>query len=75
MRSENTRGRKAYFIEFAESVREVAKMPVMVTGKFRSLEEIEDALNSGDHDMIGLGRPLRRLSYRPSFSANSAHLA
>ncbi len=56
-RSGSTIEREAYFVEFARSVRDVARMPVMVTGKFRSAEGMEDALNGGDLDMVGLGRP------------------
>ena len=36
----------------------MAKMPVMVTGKFRSVEGMVDSLNGGDLDMVGIGRPV-----------------
>lgn len=55
---ESTRKREAYFLEYAEAIRKVAKMPMMVTGGFRSRAGMEAALESGDCDMIGLGRPL-----------------
>lgn len=55
---ESTRKREAYFLEYAEAIRKVAKMPMMVTGGFRSRAGMEAALASGDCDMIGLGRPL-----------------
>lgn len=55
---ESTRAREAYFFDYAVSARKVAKMPLMVTGGFRSSQGMNDALASGDVDMIGLGRPL-----------------
>ena len=33
----STKKREAYFLEYAENIKKVAKMPVMVTGGFRSL--------------------------------------
>jgi len=50
--------REGYFIAFAAAVREVAEMPVMVTGGFRSAAGMVDALEGGDLDVVGLGRPL-----------------
>lgn len=55
---ESTRAREAYFFDYAVKARQVAKMPLMVTGGFRSVEGMNDALSGGDVDMIGLGRPL-----------------
>lgn len=54
----STREREAYFIEYARQVRSVAKMPLMLTGGFRSRSVMEAALSSGDVDVIGVGRPL-----------------
>lgn len=55
---ESTRAREAYFFKYAVAVREVAKMPVMVTGGFRTRLAMDEALGSGEVDMIGIGRPL-----------------
>lgn len=55
---ESTRRREAYFLEYAERVRAVAKMPLMVTGGFRTREAMEAAVDDGACDVIGLGRPL-----------------
>ena len=55
---QSTRAREAYFFDYAVKARQVAKMPLMVTGGFRSAEGMNDALAGGDVDMIGLGRPL-----------------
>ncbi len=39
-------------------MRAVAAMPVMVTGGFRAVTGMVEALERGDLDVIGLGRPL-----------------
>ena len=53
----STRKREAYFLEYAENIKKVAKMPVMVTGGFRTLEGMESALKNNQTDVIGLARP------------------
>jgi 2,4-dienoyl-CoA reductase-like NADH-dependent reductase (Old Yellow Enzyme family) len=55
---ESTRRREAYFAAYAERIREVATMPLMITGGFRTRAGMEAALAEGDCDVIGLGRPL-----------------
>ncbi len=55
---ESTRRREAYFAEYARSIREVAAMPLTITGGFRTREGMAEALDAGDCDVIGLGRPL-----------------
>lgn len=54
---ERTSQREAYFLRYAEEVRELAQMPLMVTGGFRSRATMEQAVESGVCQMIGLGRP------------------
>lgn len=54
----STAAREAYFLDFAARLRPLAKMPLMVTGGFRTLAGMQDALASGALDVIGLGRPL-----------------
>lgn len=54
----STRAREAYFITYAAAVRRRAGMPVMATGGFRSRAAMEAALQDGEADVIGLGRPL-----------------
>jgi 2,4-dienoyl-CoA reductase-like NADH-dependent reductase (Old Yellow Enzyme family) len=56
--AESTRRREAYFLDYARAVRGVATMPVMVTGGFRTRAAMDDALASGELDMIGIGRPM-----------------
>ncbi len=50
--------REAYFVAFAGAVRTVARMPVMVTGGFRTAAGMIEALENGELDVVGLGRPL-----------------
>ena len=55
---ESTRKREAYFLDYAERVRQVAAVPLVVTGGFRSGRAMQAALQSGATDMIGMARPL-----------------
>ena len=54
---DSTRQREAMFLEYAKSIKAVARMPIMVTGGFRTLAGMEAALAGGHTDMIGLARP------------------
>lgn len=54
----STAAREAYFVAFAGAVRQVARMPVMVTGGFRTVAGMVEALEDGELDVVGLGRPL-----------------
>ena len=53
-----SRAREAYFLDYAAGIREVCKVPLAVTGGFRSRSAMQDALDSGALDVIGLARPL-----------------
>ncbi|CRZ17307.1 NADH:flavin oxidoreductase/NADH oxidase family protein [Mycolicibacterium neworleansense] len=56
---QSTREREAYFLTYAERVREHAKeVPLAVTGGFRSRSAMEQALAEGACDIVGIGRPL-----------------
>lgn len=54
----STRQREAYFLDYAAAIRKIAKMPLMVTGGFRTRAGMQQALTDGHCDGIGLGRPL-----------------
>ncbi len=54
---QSTREREAYFLTYAEKVRERARMPLMLTGGLRSASAMNAALQTGAVDLIGLGRP------------------
>lgn len=57
-RRESTREREAYFLEYAAAIQQSARVPLMITGGFRSRDAMLEALDSGDLDVIGLARPL-----------------
>jgi 2,4-dienoyl-CoA reductase-like NADH-dependent reductase (Old Yellow Enzyme family) len=50
-------GREAFFLQYAEDLRQTVKTPLMVTGGFRSRATMLVALEDRALDMIGLGRP------------------
>ena len=54
---ESTKKREAYFIDFARKVRSISKLPVLITGGFRSYEFCNEVLQNGELDLIGMGRP------------------
>jgi len=56
--AESTVKREAYFLDYAARIRKVTRIPLMVTGGFRSRAAMEAALQSGALDIIGLGRPM-----------------
>ena len=55
---QSTREREAYFMQYAAEIKNVAKMPLMVTGGFRSRDAMNAALSGDDIAVIGIGRPL-----------------
>jgi 2,4-dienoyl-CoA reductase-like NADH-dependent reductase (Old Yellow Enzyme family) len=54
----STMAREAYFVDFAKAMRAEVKIPLMVTGGFRTKSAMRQALESGAVDLIGLGRPM-----------------
>lgn len=54
----STQAREAYFLEFAEKIRQQVKTALMVTGGFRTRQGMDSALQSGACDFIGIARPL-----------------
>ncbi|ONI84082.1 NADH:flavin oxidoreductase [Actinosynnema sp. ALI-1.44] len=54
----STRAREAYFLEFAEKARATTRTPLMLTGGFRTLGGMNDALSGGAVDLVGLGRSM-----------------
>jgi 2,4-dienoyl-CoA reductase-like NADH-dependent reductase (Old Yellow Enzyme family) len=54
----STRAREAFFLEYAVRMREVVKLPLMVTGGFRSRAAMNEAIAAGATDVVGLARPL-----------------
>ncbi|MBD3664064.1 NADH:flavin oxidoreductase/NADH oxidase family protein [Sulfitobacter aestuariivivens] len=55
---QSTREREGYFLEFAAQARALSEVPLAVTGGFRSVRAMENAVASGACDMVGLARSL-----------------
>jgi len=55
---DSTRQREAYFLAFAEKARQAVSTPLVVTGGFRSLQGMADAIASGAVDFVGMARVL-----------------
>ena len=54
----STAAREAYFLDYARSVADLAgNVPIAVTGGFRTLAAMAEAVSAGDCDIVGLGRP------------------
>ena len=64
--AQSTMMREAYFVDFAIAMREKVSVPLMVTGGFRQRAAMEQALDSGGADIIGLGRPMCVMTDAPS---------
>jgi 2,4-dienoyl-CoA reductase-like NADH-dependent reductase (Old Yellow Enzyme family) len=56
-RDGRTLAREAYFLEIAQEIAKVARMPIMVTGGIRQLPVVEQVLDSGVA-MVGIGTAL-----------------
>ncbi len=54
----STAAREGYFLQFARAMREQVRIPLMVTGGFRSAEAMASAIDVDQVSLIGLGRPL-----------------
>ncbi len=55
-RKDSTVLREAYYLDFTEKVRALVKVPLMVTGGFRTVEGMNAALHTGALDLVGLSR-------------------
>ena len=56
--SNASRARESYFARFGPEMRKhLTRAKLMVTGGFRTRAAMEEAVNSGECDVIGLGRP------------------
>jgi 2,4-dienoyl-CoA reductase-like NADH-dependent reductase (Old Yellow Enzyme family) len=76
----STREREAFFLEYAERIRERVALPLMVTGGFRTLAGMVDARATAV-DVIGLARPMAlepdlpaRMLAGEATSARAVHL-
>ncbi|MBX3720795.1 MAG: NADH:flavin oxidoreductase/NADH oxidase family protein [Turneriella sp.] len=54
----STAAREAYFLPFAEKIKKSLSIPLMLTGGFRSAKAMNQAIDSGAVDIVGIARPL-----------------
>lgn len=54
----STMAREAYFLDFAQRVRDVTQANLMVTGGFRSSSYMDDCIKENQCDLIGIARPM-----------------
>jgi 2,4-dienoyl-CoA reductase-like NADH-dependent reductase (Old Yellow Enzyme family) len=54
----STTVREAYFLSFAEKIRASVNVPLMLTGGFRTLSGMNEGLQTGAFDIVGLARLL-----------------
>ncbi len=57
MQKESTKQREAYFMDFIVKVRNKIESPLMLTGGFRTAASMSKAIENGELDLVGLGRP------------------
>ncbi len=69
----STQKREAFFIDYAEKARKVSQVPLIITGGFRSESAMNDALNSGHLDFIGIARPLAIMPDLPNQIKNGTY--
>ncbi|QEY24135.1 NADH:flavin oxidoreductase/NADH oxidase family protein [Neisseria animalis] len=63
---ESTKKREAYFLDYAQKVRSVCTVPLVITGGFRSQTAMSEAVASGVLDMVGLAKPFALLPDLPN---------
>ncbi|AUC15011.1 NADH oxidase [Tenacibaculum sp. SZ-18] len=56
-RKQSTKEREAYFIDYIEKARKITKTPLMLTGGFRTVSVMQNAIASEKLDVVGLARP------------------
>lgn len=64
MQGTGTGKREAYFLEFAKKAKEITKIPLLVTGGFRTRSVMDEAILSGQSDLVGIAAPF---AFHPEF--------
>ncbi|MEZ5002787.1 MAG: NADH:flavin oxidoreductase/NADH oxidase family protein [Chitinophagales bacterium] len=54
---QSSKEREAYFMDYIEKVRKRTTIPLMLTGGFRTVKLMNDAIKDGHLDIVGLARP------------------
>ncbi len=53
----STKEREAYFLDYVKKARQLLNVPLMLTGGFRTVETMENAIADGELDVVGIARP------------------
>ncbi len=69
----STQKREAFFLDYAEKARSVSQVPLIITGGFRSEQAMNDALQSGHLDLVGVARPLALMPDLPEQIQNGTY--
>ena len=72
--SSDRAGSGPYFLEFATRARAKTRIPLMVTGGFKTSVQAESAISEGKADLVGLARALVVEPELPAFWLASQHL-
>ena len=56
-RKTSTAKREAYFMDYIEKARKITNTPLMLTGGFRTVSVMQEAVASNTVDLIGMARP------------------
>jgi len=62
-RKGSTEKREAYFMDYIEKARKITTTPLMLTGGFRTVSAMEEAVASNKVDVIGIARPFALFPY------------
>ncbi len=72
---ESTRHREAYFLDYTKELKKVIQCPLMVTGGFRTTSFMNNVIENGEVDLIGLARPLAVNPHLPQRILNGEDVA
>lgn len=73
MAKESTKKREAFFLDYAEKARAVCQVPLIITGGFRSRVAMNEALQAGHLDFIGIARPFALMPDLPNKIKNGSY--
>ncbi|OOS03834.1 2,4-dienoyl-CoA reductase [Moraxella cuniculi DSM 21768] len=69
----STKKREAFFLDYAEKARAVCTAPLIITGGFRSTHAMNEALQSGHLDFVGIARPFALMPDLPNQIKNNSY--
>ncbi|WP_274571174.1 NADH:flavin oxidoreductase/NADH oxidase family protein [Neisseria leonii] len=70
---DSSKKREAFFLDYAKKARAVSRVPLIITGGFRSQAAMTAALDSGNLDFVGIARPFALIPDLPKQMANGSY--